>query len=65
MKQKLELDAAQIEGAAYSHDDYIHALEGAKHYFCYLPVNGKDVLCIYDNGKWRVTSQQEIMNMMC
>lgn len=64
MKQKLNLDAAQLANATHSADDYIPALEDAKAYFAYVNVDGKAVLCILDNGKWRTTTQQELMNMM-
>lgn len=47
-------------------DEYIHTLEGAMSYFAYCEHNGKRILAIWDfeQGKWRPTTQQEVMNLM-
>lgn len=68
MPQKLNLSPEQLKEAREQQsamaDESIPALDGAKHYFAYINYQGTPVLCILDNGNWRPTTQQELINML-
>ncbi|HAV1338025.1 TPA: hypothetical protein JG819_004689 [Vibrio parahaemolyticus] len=67
MPQKLNLSPEQLNQAAEQSDmsnEYIPALEGAKHYLAYVPYQGNNILCILKNGEWKPTNQTELMQIM-
>ncbi|QGH72769.1 MAG: hypothetical protein [Podoviridae sp. ctLUJ1] len=58
-----ELSAVQLDKKAVD-EATIPAVEGAKNYFALVVYQGVTLLCILDNGKWRPTTQMELMRLM-
>ena len=63
-KQKLNVNPQQLKQAQEMMTPGLPELDGAKHYFALVMHNGQPLLAIMDNGKWRVTNQQEMMSLM-
>lgn len=66
MPQKLNLSPEQLSQAKNKDmsEEYIPALEGAKHYLCYAETNGIAVMTIFKDGEWKLTSQAELFNII-
>lgn len=67
-KQTLDLTPAEVHEAQVSQkgieESSIPAVEGAEKYFALVRYKGTLVLCILDGGKWRPTSQMELMGLL-
>lgn len=59
-----KLSEEDLSSATSMQDETIPALEGTDFYFALVVHNNKRVLCILDDGKWRVTNYQEMMGLM-
>lgn len=68
VKQELDLSPAEVNAALINKQEIdeasIPAVSGAKKYFALVDYKGTVLLCILDNGKWRPTSQVELLKLL-
>lgn len=63
MPQKLTPEQLE-EASSNLKEEMLPTLHGAEHYFALVKHRNQLILCILDDGKWRPTTQDEMMGLL-